>query len=60
MSWLKTLRMTVNCPYCGCGFTFKNETAFQAHKANPTVPLHPACKKALQAEQQKLQQKESP
>lgn len=52
MNWLKKIRNTVNCPYCGCGYTFTSEEKRQAFLASgKTEPLHPACKKAAKQEQ---------
>lgn len=40
----KTARMTVECPYCGCPYTFKSEARRKAFKDfGAGRPLHPAC-----------------
>jgi hypothetical protein len=47
MTWFKTLRNTVDCPYCGTGYTFSSETRRQIWiDKGRKDPLHPACKRA--------------
>lgn len=47
---MKTLRNTVDCPYCGTGYTFRSETIRQAWIDGGRIdPLHQACKQAAKA-----------
>jgi hypothetical protein len=47
MNWLKRLRNTVDCPYCGTGYCFTSETRRQTWIVNGRKdPLHPVCKQA--------------
>jgi hypothetical protein len=48
---LKTLRNTVNCPYCGTGFTFRSKELRQKWiVAGRKDPLHFECKQAIKKE----------
>jgi hypothetical protein len=43
-NFLRTMRMSVNCPYCGTGFTFRSDDKFRIWKENGRKdPLHAAC-----------------
>ena len=39
----KTITMTVLCPYCGTGYTFRNPARRAEFTSESTTPLHPAC-----------------
>jgi hypothetical protein len=48
----KTIRLSVNCPYCGTGYTFKKEEKFKEWVAGGrAAPLHSACKQAANTDQ---------
>ena len=39
----KTIMMTVLCPYCGTGYTFRNPAKRAEFMPDSTTPLHPTC-----------------
>ena len=46
-NWLKTLALTVNCPYCQTGYVFRKPELKEAwDKAGRADPLHAECKQA--------------
>lgn len=56
-NWLKTLSLTVNCPYCGTGYVFKKEENKKAwENSGSKEPLHSACKIAKKKEKKKFKQ----
>ena len=40
----KTIMMSVLCPYCGTGYTFRSQAKRAEFTPGSTTPLHPACR----------------